>query len=753
MERFKLFIRDALAQQAAKLTLTNGQDATIVSGNGGLQSLSQHGPIDYPWLAKTHEFLFNMPPGAHSPVPKEGSLNIPNLGKLLVLVTTEPAFCISLYFPGAQGNELFEKDKNPQAGIKIEELAETEAAVQQDPFSLAASSDQPFSQDGMESIPFQANNSQPPSTPRPGPVAEPKLAEAQQAINPFAEAKVEENRPTEGDNLFALGELGGAAETPKSVPTSPPTTPASSPISNAPKDLFNVSAFEEPAAPSMQDMFSAPSKHAPSSQSAEAPAFVPVNDIPSPPPVSEDASFDSKEPRDSVADPGPQIPNFASSPGMVVPPEPDLAPKPIVPAVSQLSVHKPSEANPVAAKVPAPPMSSPASAQPLPSPTPDSDIPQIVYGKPKDITTALEGERCPIDDLLIEMVKLGASDLHLTNGQPIIFRVDGEVRRTRGENLTDENLKSLLDPILPLKNRKEFIEANDTDFAYQVNGVGRFRVNIFRNHRGVGSVMRHIPSEILTVEQLGLPASMLKFCTLHKGLVLVTGPTGSGKSTTLAALIDRINKTRKDHILTIEDPIEFVHDQKNCLVNQREVGLHTTGFSRALRAALREDPDIVLIGEMRDLETVHIALETAETGHLVFGTLHTTTAISTIDRIIDQFPAEQQEQIRTMLASSLKGVVAQNLLKKKGGGRVAAHEILIPDMAVASMIRKGDNHLIKTHMQTQKAAGNLLLNEALVSLVIADKVELREAYSKSVDKKEFLEAAVRAGINTKEIIH
>jgi twitching motility protein PilT len=239
---------------------------------------------------------------------------------------------------------------------------------------------------------------------------------------------------------------------------------------------------------------------------------------------------------------------------------------------------------------------------------------------------------------------------------------------------------------------------------------------------------------------------MMKMCELNKGLVLVTGPTGSGKSTTLAAMIDRINKTRSDHLLTIEDPIEFVHQQHQCLVNQREVGRHTDSFGRALKAALREDPDIVLIGEMRDLETVHIAIETAETGHLVFGTLHTTTAISTIDRIIDQFPADQQEQIRMMLSSSLRCVISQTLLKKKGGGRVAAHEILVLNDAVSNMIREQKPQLIRSHMQTQKADGNILLNESLLNLVSDGTVEFEEAYSKSVDKKSFIDMCKRKNV-------
>jgi twitching motility protein PilT len=323
-------------------------------------------------------------------------------------------------------------------------------------------------------------------------------------------------------------------------------------------------------------------------------------------------------------------------------------------------------------------------------------------------------------------------------GEPVVFRIDGEIVRQGGAPLDAQTMQMLLEPIMPPANRQEFIETSDTDFAYEVPGVGRFRFNMFRERMGVCAVARHIPSKILTAEQLSLPKAVIDFCGLPKGLVLVTGPTGSGKSTTLAAMLDYINRNRHEHILTIEDPVEFVHPQQHCLVNQREVHKHTKSFSRALKAALREDPDIVLIGEMRDLETIAIAIETAETGHLVFGTLHTNTAISTVDRIVDQFPADRQNQIRTMLASSLKGVVSQLLLKKKGGGRVAALEILVSDDAVANMIREGKNHHITSHMQTTKAKGNVLMNESLIKHVVSGEVELETAYAKAPDKKSFL---------------
>jgi twitching motility protein PilT len=345
------------------------------------------------------------------------------------------------------------------------------------------------------------------------------------------------------------------------------------------------------------------------------------------------------------------------------------------------------------------------------------------------------------------MVEYGTSDLLLSTGCKPMFRKDGSIVPLKNaEPITNDQAAALLFEIMPEKNKEEFRQTNDTDFAYELPGVGRYRMNVFRDNRGICGVARLIPSEVLTFEQLKSPEVLKKFCQLGKGLVLVTGPTGSGKSTTLAAMIDYINKTRNDHILTIEDPIEFVHKNQRCLVNQREVGSHTQGFKKALRAALREDPDIVLVGEMRDLETTHIAIETAETGHLVFGTLHTTTAISTIDRLIDQFPADQQQQIRLMLANTLKGVVAQNLLKKKGGGRVACLEILVVNTAVSSLIREAKSAQIMSIMQTAKKEGNTLLNEELTRLVKDDVVEPLEAYRKAVDREGLLKLFQAASI-------
>ena len=351
-----------------------------------------------------------------------------------------------------------------------------------------------------------------------------------------------------------------------------------------------------------------------------------------------------------------------------------------------------------------------------------------------------------IDRYLRMMAEHGASDLHVCTGSKPIFRKDGSLVRLREDELDAQRVRTILYEILPQRNEKEFNELHDTDFAYQVADCGRFRANYYVDHRGMCATFRIIPSQILTVEQLQLPETVKRFCTLNKGLVLVTGPTGSGKSTTLAAMIDHINKSRSDHILTIEDPIEFVHTNQRCLVNQRQVHMHTESFKSALRAALREDPDIVLVGEMRDLETTRIALETAETGHLVFGTLHTTTAISTIDRLIDQFPADEQQQIRMMLSGALKGVIAQNLLKRKGGGRVAAIEVLMVNSAVSALIREAKIPQIMSIMQTAKKEGMTILNQELARLVKEDLVEPEEAWRKAVDKADLVKQFESCGI-------
>jgi twitching motility protein PilT len=327
-----------------------------------------------------------------------------------------------------------------------------------------------------------------------------------------------------------------------------------------------------------------------------------------------------------------------------------------------------------------------------------------------------------------------------------MIRESGDMMPLEGvPKLTKDQVTQILMEIAPERGRKQFEETWDADFAYALEGTGRFRCNYFMDRYGPGAVFRLIPHKILTAEQLGLPPAVMRLCDFKKGLVLVTGPTGSGKSTTLAAMVDFINSNRKEHIITIEDPVEFVHPAKQCLVNQREVHQHTKAFSAALRAALREDPDIVLVGEMRDLETTRIAIETAETGHLVFGTLHTSTASSTVDRIINQFPAEEQEQIRLMLAGSLRGVVAQNLLKKKGGGRVAALEILFVTPGIAANIREGKTYQIPSQMQTGAKYGMQLLNDALFRLVKSDTVEPMEAYDRAIDKEDMMKKLKELG--------
>jgi twitching motility protein PilT len=344
-----------------------------------------------------------------------------------------------------------------------------------------------------------------------------------------------------------------------------------------------------------------------------------------------------------------------------------------------------------------------------------------------------------LDELFRMMKEVEASDLHLSSGEVPMIRLHGMMRKLdEYEVSSHEFLYEKLMQIAPERNREQWDEEKDTDFAYDLEGIARYRCNFFADRKGIGAVFRLIPSEVLTVEQLKLSHAITDLCFLSKGLVVVTGPTGSGKSTTLAAMIDFINKNREDHLITIEDPIEFVHKNIKCLVNQREVHVHTEGFKRALRAALREDPDIVLVGEMRDLETIAIAIETAETGHLVFGTLHTTTAPSTVDRIIDQFPPEQQAQIRVMLSESLKGVIAQTLLRTKDGKRVAAHEILLVPSSVSNIIREGKTFQLPSMMQIGKKQGMVTMNDSILEHVKSGRVDPMEGYVKSVDKLSLL---------------
>jgi len=354
-----------------------------------------------------------------------------------------------------------------------------------------------------------------------------------------------------------------------------------------------------------------------------------------------------------------------------------------------------------------------------------------------------------IDALLRVMVDLKASDLHLSSDCPPMVRKDGEMAPISGWPVfSADDVKNLMWPITPERNRKQFEECHDTDLAYHIEGLARFRVNLFMDRKGMGTVLRVIPSKIITAEDLNLSKEILGLCKLPKGLVLVTGPTGSGKSTTLCAMIDYINRNRKDHMITIEDPIEFVHENKSCLINQREVHEHTDSFKNALRAALREDPDIVYIGEMRDLETISIAIETAETGHLVFGTLHTSTAPSTVDRIIDQFPGDKQDQIRMMLADSLRGVICQMLCKKQGGGRVAAMEVLMVTPSISNLIREKKTFMIPSILQTGKNLGMCTMNDSFFELVKQKTVTPEEAYDKALDKPGLLGMFEKNGIPT-----
>ncbi|OQX64566.1 MAG: type IV pili twitching motility protein PilT [Desulfococcus sp. 4484_242] len=344
-----------------------------------------------------------------------------------------------------------------------------------------------------------------------------------------------------------------------------------------------------------------------------------------------------------------------------------------------------------------------------------------------------------IDAFFKLMNEQGASDLHLMAGQQPVLRIQGDLERVKYKELDNDTLKAMLYEIAPEEKVKVFEETGDVDFAYEIPGLARYRANFFEQKNGVGAVFREIPSTILTCEQLGLPPVVRKLASLPRGLVLVTGPTGSGKSTTLAAIIDEANKTRKDHILTIEDPIEFVHKSAKAIVNHREVGLHTKSFAAALRGALREDPDIILVGEMRDLETISLAIEASATGHLVFGTLHTTSAAKTVDRVIEVFPVSQQEQIRNTLADGLRAVVAQNLFKRiDKKGRCAALEIMIATPAVRNLIREGKTFQIPSMIQTGKKYGMQTLDDAIMNLLNKKMISPDDAYAKSNDKSKFL---------------
>lgn len=343
-----------------------------------------------------------------------------------------------------------------------------------------------------------------------------------------------------------------------------------------------------------------------------------------------------------------------------------------------------------------------------------------------------------IDAFFKLMNEQGASDLHLVSGQQPALRVRGDIERVKYKILDSDNLKSMLYEIAPEDKVKVFEETGDVDFGYEIPGLARYRANFFMQRSGVAAVFREIPSSIMTAEQLGLPPVVSKLAGLPRGLVVVTGPTGSGKSTTLAAIIDVANRTRKDHIITVEDPIEFVHESQGCIVNHREVGSHTKSFTAALRGALREDPDIILVGEMRDLETISLAIEAASTGHLVFGTLHTTSAAKTVDRIIEVFPTGQQSQIRSTLADGIRAVVAQVLFKRiDKRGRCVALEILIATPAARNLIRESKTHMLPGVMQTGKKYGMQLLDDAIMDLYNKKMISGDEAYTKANDKAKF----------------
>ena len=342
-----------------------------------------------------------------------------------------------------------------------------------------------------------------------------------------------------------------------------------------------------------------------------------------------------------------------------------------------------------------------------------------------------------ITELLAFGVKNGASDLHLSAGLPPMIRVDGDVRRINVPPMEHKEVHALVYEIMNDKQRKDYEEFLETDFSFEIKGVARFRVNAFNQYRGAGAVFRTIPSKILTMDDLGCPPIFKDVTENPRGIVLVTGPTGSGKSTTLAAMIDYKNEQDYGHILTIEDPIEFVHESKKCLVNQREVHRDTLGFNEALRSALREDPDTILVGELRDLETIRLALTAAETGHLVFGTLHTSSAAKTIDRIIDVFPAAEKDMVRSMLSESLRAVISQTLMKKTGGGRVAAHEIMIGTPAIRNLIRENKVAQMYSAIQTGQQTGMQTLDQNLSELVAKGTVGKHEARAKAVNKDAF----------------
>jgi twitching motility protein PilT len=516
-----------------------------------------------------------------------------------------------------------------------------------------------------------------------------------------------------------------------------PAAPAARPIAMTPAPFPAVSLPEAPVAPAAPGV--APVRAAPARPMTMPP--VPVA-APAPAPVPVAAAAPSAHAGPATHPPVP-APAAVTQAG---PATHSPIPAPAAPVLAPVAAAAPAApatpvSAPVAAAVPAAPV-GPEALPPVPAATVPVAVPATSAEEVQDHRKEAEAQMVA---LMKAMLARDASDLHLTSETLPHMRIDGDMVAVEEYGvLAHEKLKAMLFSIAPDKNRKQWEEIRDTDFAYDM-AQARFRINIFEDRKGIGAVLRQIPSKIRTAEEIGLTRHVLDLCFLTKGLVLVTGPTGSGKSTTLAALIDYINRFREDHIITIEDPIEFVHRNKSCLVNQREVGVHTQSFKNALRAALREDPDVVLVGEMRDLETIATAIETAETGHLVFGTLHTNTAASTVDRIIDQFPADRQPQIRMMLSESLKGVIAQVLCKRIGGGRVAAQEVLLCTGSVSNLIREGKTFQIPSVMQTSRGQGMVTLNDSLLELVKKKVIEPNEALSKSVARSEMRAMLERTG--------
>jgi twitching motility protein PilT len=721
MEQFRNALRFAVQHNARRMTLTSSETPKVLLSQQET-SANEIGSFDYQTMVSIRDFLFpnhqaTTDLNARTQI-HEGTLQVPQIGTLMILSEwSDQTVTCAFYLPGNQ--ELYASD-----------LAKG---------SLTLNSKHPLGSPSFSpqstSLPLAPTATQQLSTPLPPTVRVtpplPTIATASATATVSGNDRSSPFPVVSGDAPVDMFKISRSSENSlsSSIPSIASELPSiaelpqiNSPIpivssdSNTKAQTSNSSRNSPPnlsgsAAPSL---FASLAKEDPMYDQQDVPSVF------SPPPADE---IQVIQPFQIVTEEPLSVPSSNRADSSFTIPEPVKIGLPMNPVQIQPNSMMP------------PPVIS----------TPQEDSTIHFGGLPSQKGSVSSGSN-PIDNYLKEMVQAKASDIHLTVGQPIIFRKSGDVERVGNEMLTPELMESLLLPTFPTTNKADFAKNNDTDFAYELKGVGRFRVNVFRNRMGVAAVLRHIPATIISSETLNLPPAVMNFCKLNKGLVLVTGPTGSGKSTTLAAMLDWINRNRKEHILTIEDPIEFVHEQKECLINQREVHKHTTSFARALKAALREDPDIILIGEMRDLETIAIAIETAETGHLVFGTLHTTTAISTVDRIIDQFPADRQSQIRAMLSSSLRGVITQTLLKKKTGGRIAAQEILVSDTAVAAMIREGKNKMIENHMLTQKAEGNQSLNDVLIKYIQDGIVDAQEAYFKSVDKQSFLFMCEKKGI-------